>query len=284
MPALVAAFAAGIVIAVLLGPAEAGTTAHYAISFSVAAAYLAAELVVVQLLVAKGSSRSALRLIRGNAVRQAPLLGAQLSASVLAVVIFPYMGAWGLALVVVLLLLIRQSYAMLLDIRETYRTTVEVLVEAAEGSDSRRRGHSERTAEIAREIGAYCGLAPSEIETISYAALLHDLDALGEEDGARRSVCRPSEVLRGVRSFERTARILQIFEGEGSGIAPTEGELLSAYVVALATDIDAIDNKELRLLHGRPALDRLSQDVPQQAKARVVASALRLGYRVPAVP
>ena len=39
---------------------------------------------------------------------------------------------------VALLLLMRQSYALFLDIRETYRTTVEVLVEAAESQDERQ--------------------------------------------------------------------------------------------------------------------------------------------------
>ena len=48
------------------------------------------------------------------------------------------MGPWSLIPVVALLLLMRQSYALFLDIRETYRTTVEVLVEAAESQDDRR--------------------------------------------------------------------------------------------------------------------------------------------------
>ena len=47
------------------------------------------------------------------------------------------MGSWSLIPVVALLLLMRQSYALFLDIRETYRTTVEVLVEAAESQDRR---------------------------------------------------------------------------------------------------------------------------------------------------
>ncbi len=98
------------------------------------------------------------------------------------------MGAYSLIPVVALLFLIRQSYAMLQDIRELYRTTVEVLVEAAEAQDVRRVGHAERTASIARTIGTHMGLASGQIERISYAALLHDVDAIGspEEHGIAR--------------------------------------------------------------------------------------------------
>lgn len=281
MPALITALLLAAAVDLITSTVSTGTAAYYAKSFLVAATYLATELAVVQWLVSRNTSRPFTRLIRGNLTRQAPLLAAQLSTSVLTVIIFRYMGVWGLALVVVLLLLIRQSYAMLLDVRETYRTTVEVLVEAAEGLDSRRRGHAERTAEIAREIGARCGLSPVEIECISYAALLHDVDAIGR-DGGLRDVCSPSEVLRGVGSFEDVARVLQVFETP-SAIEATDTELLEAYVLALATDIDSASSPELRMLHGSTSVDRLGATVPQHAKAKAVAAALRQGYRVPAV-
>ncbi len=89
------------------------------------------------------------------------------------------MGAWSLIPVVALLFLMRQSYAMLLDIRELYRTTVEVLVEAAEAKMHGRVGHAERTAAAARAIAMRIGLSAQRVERISYAALLHDVDAIG---------------------------------------------------------------------------------------------------------
>ena len=89
---------------------------------------------------------------------------------------------------VALLLLMRQSYVLFLDIRETYRTTVEVLVEAAESQDSRRAGHSDRTAVLARSIAMGCGLSASEVELIGYAALLHDIGELAEELSEYRSL------------------------------------------------------------------------------------------------
>lgn len=282
IPSLSAAFAAGLFVHEVTPAFRPGSLGYYAGALILCLVYLAVELVAVQFLVAKSKSRSILRLIYGNLVRQAPLLAAQVSASILAVIIYPYMGVWGLLLVVVLLLLIRQSYSMLLDVRETYRTTIEVLVEAAEGPDGRRHGHSERTAEIARAVGSFCGLSPTEVEQVSYAALLHDVDAIGNEPGGRRDGLVPSQVLHGVRSFEAVARVLKVLEGE-CGLNPTESELLAAYVVALANDIDCASNGELKVLHGVPAVDRLGHMVPREAKARAVSAALRLGYRVPAV-
>lgn len=283
IPSLLAAFAAAILVDRVFAGAAASVAALYARPLVVAFSYLLAELVVVQLLMAKGSTRTAGRLIRGNIVRQAPLLAAQLSASVLAVITYPKMGPWGLGMVVVLLLLIRQSYAMLLGIRETYRTTVEVLVEAAESADGQRRGHAERTAAMAREIGSACGLSPSEVETVSYAALLHDVDAIGHDARYPRPVCKPSEVLDGVGSFEGVARVLRVFEGGMAPPACADSELLGAYVVALANDIDAADCGAVKSLHPSSALHRLRLVVPQEAKARAVAAAVRLGFRVPVV-
>ena len=135
-------------------------------------AYLMTDLVAAQLVAAVGTGRPVGRLLRGNLRVQAPLILAQLSASVLLLITYQgmgdgiSMGDWGLIPAVALLFLIRQSYAMLLDIRELYRTTVEVLVEAAEAQDVRRVGHAERTSTAARAIAMRVGLSASRVERI----------------------------------------------------------------------------------------------------------------------
>lgn len=249
----------------------------YASAALMAAVYLMTELAVIQLVVSRRSSRSAVGLLRGNLTRQTPLLLAQLSACVLTVVIYEWMGNWGLVPVVVLLLLIRQSYALLLDIRDTYRTTVEVLVEAAEGLDAGHRGHADRTAKISREIGSRCGMNPNDIERVSYAALLHDIGEIGAEGGDAHSR-RSSGVLEGIPTFADVVSILKVLEGD----APhSESDALSAFVIGLASDIEsgaggAGANK-------RSSVSSVSHLVPSHVKARVVAAAVQLGYSIPAV-
>ena len=105
----------------------------------VPAIFLAVEMMAAQAVTPAMTWRPYLRLLRGDARSQAPVLTAEWSAySPAAPHIQRYRGGtWSLALVA-LLLLMRQSFALFLDIQETYRATVEVFVEAAESQDARR--------------------------------------------------------------------------------------------------------------------------------------------------
>lgn len=257
----------------------------------VAFAYLLTEIVVSQVQAARQSNRKFSRLLRGNIRRQTPLLLAQVSAAVLAVLTFSEMRVWSLIPVAALLLLMRQSYALLLDMRETYRMTTEVLVEAAEGQDRRRAGHSDRTATIARRIAMRLGLGASDVERISYAALLHDVDAIGESASANAAgsdcssgVGRSSEMLNVSHLFCDVAPVLAVCDGISSAASgASESTLLASMVVALASDADCSMRPEVRDAHSEELVRRVAPLVPPSVKARAVAAAIELGYRVPAV-
>jgi hypothetical protein len=252
----------------------------------VAAAFLLTELVAAQSLTAFWTGRPLVRLLRGNISSQAPLIAAEWSASVLLLLTYDGMRDWSLVPSVVLLLLIRQSYALFLDIRETYRTTVEVLVEAAESQDERRAGHGDRTAILARSIAMKAGLSSSEVERISFAALLHDLGELAERPmnevpvGARHATS--ADIVADVEFFSNVEPVLRLCE-EDAGGRPGDDTLLAALIVALASDIDAQQYPDVGNAHRGSLLARVSGRVPAALKARAVGAALRLGYRIPAV-
>lgn len=245
-------------------------------------AYILVEFVSVQLAAAARTGRRFLGLLEGNAYRLAPLMLAQLSTALLAIMVYGHMGVWSLVLVIALLLLIRQSYALLLEISETYLQTISVIVQAAEGVDSEREGHAERTAQIAREIAAACGLSSRQVERLSYAALLHDIDTLsqGSADGAGRP--SPSAILEGIPFFEDVVRILSVFDGRVREDVQPE-ELLSAFIVALASEIDAGVHRGAHSGERQATLASVSPLVPQHLKARAVSAAIRMGHGVPAV-
>jgi hypothetical protein len=214
------------------------------------------------------------------------LIAAQWSAAVLLLLTYGHMGRWGLIPVVALLLLMRQSYALFLDVRETYKATVEVLVEAAESQDVRRVGHAERTSVLARTIAMKIGLSASEVERISYAALLHDLGELAEGPdlvglGPRHAPA--AEVVRGVQFFDRVEPILWVCDGGDRAAAASEPDLLAALIVALASDIDAEYHPQVAAAHQHSLLDQVAHRVTPEVKASAVGAALRLGYRIPAV-
>ncbi|MEI7813442.1 MAG: hypothetical protein WCJ13_01445 [Coriobacteriia bacterium] len=259
----------------------------------VAAAFLMTELIAAQLMAAVGTGRPFGRLLRGNLRVQAPLLLAQWSASVLLLITFQGMGAWSLIPVVALLFLMRQSYAMLQDIRELYRTTVGVLVEAAEGQDARRVGHAERTAATARAIAMRVGLSAHQVDRINYAALLHDVDAIGDTSGiavpsdgygTEAVVGTSSEVFDGVHFFDDVLPIIRICDGHSSGeMVDAEGDLLAGLIVALASDVDAAEHADVAAAHVGSSVDRVAARVSPSTKSLVVGAALALGYGIPAV-
>jgi len=252
----------------------------------VPAVFLVTEISVSQAALAFRSGRSFIGLLRGNANSQSALVAAQWSASVLLLLTYDGMRAWVLVPDVVLLLLIRQSYALFLNIRETYRTTVEVLVEAAESQDTRRIGHSDRTSVLARSIATACGLSSNEIERIGYAALLHDLGGLAELSVAEASAsdrhASSADVVHGVKFFERIEPVLRVCDGEDESPGD-EADLLAGLIVALSSDIDAEYHPGVAAAHEQSAVGRVSHRVTPAVKARAVGAALRLGYRIPAV-
>ena len=179
---------------------------------------------------------------------------------------------------------------MLLDIRELYRTTVEVLVEAAEAQDARRVGHAERTSAAARAIAMRVGLSASRVERISYAALLHDIDAIGDTSeisvdggGPVVAVGSSSAVFEGVHFFDDVIPIIRVCDGFLSEEPPTEDDLQSGLIVALASDVDAAAHPDVASAHAGNSVDRVSPRVSASVKSSVVGAALALGFRIPAV-
>jgi HD domain len=240
---------------------------------------------VAQLVLSTTTGRPLLRLFRSSVGTQMPLLLAQWSASVLLVLTYGGMGSWSLIPVVALLLLMRQSFALFLDIQETYRTTVEVLVEAAESQDARRIGHAERTAMLARHIAEKMGLTAAEIERIGYAALLHDLGELAAGDSGSDSaaVVSSAAVVHGAAFFDNIEPILELCDGVTAAVSPAPADLLAAAVVALSSDIDSQCHKGVMAAHRMRAMDRIAPAVDAPIKASVIRAARRVGYQVSAV-
>jgi len=76
------------------------------------------------------------------------------------------------------LFLAMQLYQRYESLRSAYADTVRSLVNALEAKDPYTRGHSERVASYALELGRQAGLDKPELERVEYAALLHDIGKL----------------------------------------------------------------------------------------------------------
>ncbi len=76
----------------------------------------------------------------------------------------------------------RWALRLYLEKRNTYARIVEHLVRAGEMSLPGTRGHAQRVATLATQIGRRLGMAERDVEAIGYAALLHDIGMIGMDD------------------------------------------------------------------------------------------------------
>jgi hypothetical protein len=205
---------------------------------AVALLYLVLDLAITQLSSSLRLGVPYVPLLVGNMRLRGWMGTAQLSAAVLTVLTYNTMGLLGLAIVVGLLLVTRQSFSLLIDIRLAYRSTVEALARAIEAHDPLRRGHAERVAGLSTEVARLMGQHGKRLEALTYAALFHDV---GQFDSAevQGQGSGSAEVLENVGFLAASVPILRIIDSKGAlESSQDEGDLISAYVVARMCEFD----------------------------------------------
>ena len=95
--------------------------------------------------------------------------------------VYTHYGLWGLAGLLVPILFIRHTYSVNLQLQDTNRELLALMVKAIEARDPYTSGHSQRVAELAGALAKDMHLGLKEVENISTAALLHDVGKIYEE-------------------------------------------------------------------------------------------------------
>ena len=203
-------------------------------------AFVSIELLLGQLQAAPRLHERVSQLIVGNAVLQGPLLAAQVSVAVLTVITYGEMNVWALVVMSLLMVLLRQSLALYLAIRQAYRSTIEAMVAAIEAQDPRRKGHAERVEALARAIALELGVRGRALESLGYAALLHDVDMLGSDydDGDLAMLRHSADTVSSVRFLSEVVPILRLCDGVPHPDPPPHPVQQSSAVVAVASDMD----------------------------------------------
>jgi hypothetical protein len=197
--------------------------------------------VLVEQVHASARFRAPVRALVVGAIRlQGWMLAAEVSTAALLVVVFPALEYWGLLVTVALLLVMRQSFALLLEVRASYTSTVEVLARSLEAYDPDRRGHAERVARMSGEAGRTIGLQGKRLESLTYAALFHDVGRLGSDSPDEQPEHDSAEVLASVGFLSGALPILRILDTAAEGEASLdETDLISAYLVARLSAFDS---------------------------------------------
>lgn len=105
--------------------------------------------------------------------------------------IYASSGPASVILLVVPLLIARQTFRVYMNLKGAYVDTVSALVQALEAKDPYTRGHSERVAKYAEMAAKELRIPDEKVETLRYAALLHDIGKIGI---ARRILNKPGRL------------------------------------------------------------------------------------------
>ncbi len=93
--------------------------------------------------------------------------------------IYMTLGDIGIILIILPLIVARQTFQIYMRLRNTYLGTIKSLIAALEAKDTYTRGHSERVSLLAEKIGKQLKLTEEELETLHYAGILHDIGKIG---------------------------------------------------------------------------------------------------------
>jgi putative nucleotidyltransferase with HDIG domain len=91
-------------------------------------------------------------------------------------------GWWATTLFVIPLFTTRLAYHRYVETRELFEQTIGALANAVDARDRYTRGHSNRVSHITEAMCRAMNLPESQIETIKWAGLLHDVGKIGIRD------------------------------------------------------------------------------------------------------
>jgi len=94
---------------------------------------------------------------------------------ILMIFIYQYLGLVGLMLFLIPLLMMRRSYSLNIDLKKTYKETVQAFIRTIEAHDSYTSGHSIRVANYTKLLAKKLRIPYGELERLEIAAYLHDI-------------------------------------------------------------------------------------------------------------
>jgi putative nucleotidyltransferase with HDIG domain len=148
---------------------------------------------VLYFLLSNGATATAVALSTDTSLGETwgQMVGRGLAQDVLASSLAPLLAfVWielqllGLLLIAVPLFFVRHALRVNLQLEQTNRELLELMVKSIEARDPYTSGHSVRVAKYAKAIARSIGLPVKEIEYIETAALLHDVGKIYEEFAA----------------------------------------------------------------------------------------------------
>ena len=210
-----------------------------------------------------------------------------------------HVGAWGMALVALPLLVARHSFGLYMEIRADLKDFVRALSEVLEEVDPYTRHHSVRVSQYAVRLARGLKLPEHRVEEIEYAALVHDLGKIGphhqhilqkpgvlshdEQRTLRSHPAAGAEIVSRVRALRRAAEIVRSHHERPDGLGYPFGLSaadvpIGARILNVSDAFDAMtsDRPYRRALSNEAALQELARGAGTQFDIQVVECLMRL--------
>lgn len=198
--------------------------------------------------------------------------------------------------------LIRQRTAALHralgSLEKAYRSTLKALTAALEARDSETYGHSERVVAYSLRLGQEYGIDPTQMQSLEFGSLLHDIGKIGVPDSILRKPARLTEeewvlmrehplrgqeILSGIEFLRGATRVVaqhhEKWDGTGYPLGLRGEEIdLCARIFAVADAFDAITSERVykRSQSYEAAARELNQLAGRQFDPRVVEAFRRV--------
>ncbi|HEY3317404.1 MAG TPA: hypothetical protein VGK50_03160 [Coriobacteriia bacterium] len=242
---------------------------QYAALILVGLLFAALEFSLLQVETAVRDNRPIRSSILGSASYGAWLIAAQASAGILSALMYRKMGAWGLVVGVVMILIMRQSFVLLLEIRRAYNSTIDVLISAMEAQSPGREGVAERHAELCTRVGRAIGLHGRELERLRYAALLMGvgIDESVDTSPLQLDARRSSKIVEGVEFLQDVTPLLRICEDPDDKSSASRSDLVCSYILMSA----GVATRTLNVHQLKAIRERVSPRIVREVDAVVGA-------------
>ena len=118
------------------------------------------------------------------------------------------LGLWGPILFSIPLIAAWYSFELLASTRRSFEQTIQALAAAPELGGLVREGHADRVADLATAMGRVLDLAPSDLDQLRTAALLHHLGSVCLDEPEEGFVLDPVEVATAGANMLRASEVL----------------------------------------------------------------------------
>lgn len=220
------------------------------------------------------------------------------TVSILIVLAYNKFGVEAIILMIFPYLMIRHSFKLVNDMRETYLSTIKALTAALEEKDPYTKGHSQRVEKYSLCLARAVRIKSLNIQQLQYAAIFHDVGKIGIPDYIlnKPGKLTPEEfkhiqehptkgvkILKDIHFLSNAVEIIgahhEYCDGSGYPKGLTDGQIpLEAKIITIADIFDAVttDRPYRKAMTEQEAIDIIKEQSGTRLDPKLVGVFIEL--------